>query len=236
MEALLELPISRQPNDDTCGPTCLQALYNYYRDEVPLDQIVAEVEMLEEGGTLGVLLGSHARSRGYEATLFSYNLTVFDPTWYRLSMPSLREKLEAQQEMRRDSKRRAAIGAYIRFLDQGGSINFEELSGRLIRRHLDRRTPILAGLSATYLYRSAREIPGSSESDDLRGEPVGHFVVLCGYDRASRTVLVADPEHPNPLAPEGTYAVGIDRLIASILLGALTYDANILILEPPETL
>ncbi|MBZ0114821.1 MAG: C39 family peptidase [Thermoanaerobaculia bacterium] len=234
MEALLELPISRQPNDATCGPTCLQALYSYYYDAVSLGQIVAEVEMLKEGGTLGVMLGSHALSRGYQATLFSYNLTVFDPTWSRLSMPSLREKLDAQGALRRDAKRRAAIAAYIRFLDQGGSIAFEELSGRLLRRYLDRRRPILAGLSATYLYRSAREISHSSEQDDLRGEPVGHFVVLCGYDRATRTVLVADPEHPNPLAPEGTYAVGIDRLIASILLGALTYDANLLILEPPE--
>jgi hypothetical protein len=149
-------------------------------------------------------------------------------------MSSLRERLEAQGKLRRDAKRRAAIAAYIRFLDQGGMIDFEELSGRLIRRHLDRRRPILAGLSATYLYRSAREIPHLSREDDLRGEPVGHFVVLCGYDRASRTVLVSDPEHPNPLAPEGTYTVGIDRLIASILLGALTYDANLLILEPPE--
>ena len=62
--------------------------------------------------------------------------------------------------------------------------------------------------------------------------PAGHFVVLCGYDRVEKTVLVADPYQPNPLAPGQQYVVSIDRVICAILLGILTYDANLLIIQP----
>ena len=42
---------------------------------------------------------------------------------------------------------------------------------------------------------------------------------------------VADPYQPNP-AKERYYEVGINRLICSILLGVLTYDANLLVISP----
>ncbi|HEV3301904.1 MAG TPA: hypothetical protein VG055_19775, partial [Planctomycetaceae bacterium] len=71
-----------------------------------------------------------------------------------------------------------------------------------------------------------------SVPDDVRGFPVGHFVVLCGYDQSNRTVLLADPLQPNPLATEQTYALGIDRVKNAILLGIVTHDANLLIIEP----
>ena len=108
----------------------------------------------------------------------------------------------------------------------------EDLTSELIRRFLKNSTPILTGLSATYLYRAKREFGRDSIPDDVRGAPVGHFVVLCGYDQSNRTVLVADPLHPNPFANEQTYAVEIDRVKNAILLGIVTHDANLLIIEP----
>ena len=66
----------------------------------------------------------------------------------------------------------------------------EDLTSELIRRFLKNSTPILTGLSATYLYSAKREFGRDSIPDDVRGSPVGHFVVLCGYDQSNRTVLV----------------------------------------------
>jgi hypothetical protein len=121
---------------------------------------------------------------------------------------------------------------YLEFLDRGGRLRFAVLTTGLICKYLSRSTPILTGLSATYLYRSAREFGPFSDFDDVRGEPTGHFVVLCGYDREERNVLVADPLKSNPLSHSHHYLVNIDRVIASILLGIVTYDANLLIIEP----
>ena len=144
------------------------------------------------------------------------------------------EKLEAQAAVKPQPKLQHATAAYLEFLHLGGTIRFDEFSGKLLRTYLDRGRPILTGLSATYLYRAVRERPADMVDDDLRGEPVGHFVILSGYDRRTRSVLVTDPEHPNLLSAQHTYPVSIDRLMGAILLGTLTYDANLLSLEPAE--
>ena len=95
-------------------------------------------------------------------------------------------------------------------------------------------SPILTGLSATYLYNCARERLSGYRLlyDDIQGVPTGHFVVLTGYDREAKNVWIADPLKPNPFSEFDQYAVNINRLICAIMLGILTYDANLLIIEP----
>jgi hypothetical protein len=56
--------------------------------------------------------------------------------------------------------------------------------------------------------------------------------VLTGYRRVTREVLIADPLWENPLVGSRYYAVKAHRLIGAILLGAVTYDANLLVIEP----
>jgi hypothetical protein len=57
-------------------------------------------------------------------------------------------------------------------------------------------------------------------------------VVLSGYDKRLRRVLIADPLRQNPYSEAQEYEVDINRLICAIMLGILTYDANLLIIEP----
>jgi Peptidase_C39 like family len=233
--ARLELEILPQPDDSSCGPTCLHAVYGYFSDPLPLSRVVDEVDRLEEGGTLSALLGCHALRRGYRAKIYTYNLKVFDPTWFALEKETdLAERLQLQMKHKKSRKLRVSSRGYLEFLSLGGEIVFEDLTAGLLRRYLKRGLPILTGLSATHLYRSPRELGAESiEIDDVRGRPAGHFVVLCGYDQRQRHVLVADPLREKPVSHEHKYWVGIDRLICAILLGVLTDDANLLILEPP---
>jgi hypothetical protein len=233
MEKRLDFTILPQPNEWACGPTCLHALYRYYGDEQPLEEVVSEVPKLENGGTLAVYLGAHALRRGYRAHIYTYNLKLFDPTWFGPEKVDLRAKLAAELQAKPGRKLGVSIRAYLEFLDLGGHARFEDLTTRLLRRYLNRGVPILTGLSATYLYRTPRELDGETlEFDDVRGLATGHFVVLCGYDPEQRTVTVADPLLPNPVSKEQIYQVGIERLICAILLGILTYDGNLLIVTP----
>jgi hypothetical protein len=231
----LNLDIRVQPDDITCGPTCLHAVYRYYGDSMRLRTVIDEVAGLSEGGTLAVMLACHALRRGYRATIYTYNLTVFDPTWFTRDDVDMSERIRAQMEVKTDAKLHAASHGYLDYLSLGGEIRFEELSRGLIRRYLKRGRPILTGLSATYLYRCPRERdagPTRLVGDDVRGEPTGHFVVVCGYDAETKEVLVADPLSPNPVSDSQRYHVPIDRLLNAILLGIVTYDSNLLILEP----
>jgi hypothetical protein len=238
METKLYLDIKAQPDQTTCGPTCLDAVYRYFDDDVPLVRIIREVTALEGGGTLAVYLACHALRRGYRAEIYTYNLKVFDPTWFSKGGGDIPERLRLQLRYKKDEPiLRVATHAYLEFLELGGRLRFEVLTAALIRRYLNRGIPIMTGLSATYLYASAREY-GEGDTlheDDLRGESTGHFVVLSGYDKKQRQVFVADPLRPNPLSPTQYYPVHIYRLICAIMIGILTYDGNLIIIEPRKT-
>jgi len=230
MSSRLDIPILPQPDSTSCGPTCLHAIYTYYGEKISIQKVIREVKSLDEGGTLAVFLACHALNRGYKAHIYTFNLQIFDPTWFQ-NPAELQDRLRRQAQAKTNSKLRLATQGYCEFLELGGELMFQDLSGTLLKKYLYGGIPIITGLSATYLYKSMREYGMDCIEDDIQGEPQGHFVVLRGYDRNEKRVLVADPYHANPLSEDQYYHVGVNRLIHSILLGIITYDANILIIE-----
>lgn len=226
-----DFDILPQPDDTTCGPTCLHGVYRYYLDAIRLEDVVAGVPSLANGGTLAVLLACHALARGYTATIYTYNLQVFDPSWFVPPRGDLRAKLAAQARAKKHERLQIATEGYLRFLELGGHVVCEPLTRRLIARLLRAGTPVLTGLSATYLYGEPRELP-DGRSDDVAGYAQGHFVVLCGYDGQRHEVMIADPLQSNPHSSTHRYAMDIDIVLGAVLLGVVTYDANLLIVEP----
>jgi hypothetical protein len=223
--------VEPQPDDVTCGPACLHGVYRHFGDQVPLEQVIADIHTLDRGGTLDVFLANHALKRGYDAKILTYNLDLFDPSWFSLPNDAFRERLAAQAEVKPWRRLQAATRGYDEFLRLGGKLELRDLEPKLLRQQLD-RGPVIAGLSASYLYRAVRDIPETNADDDVRGEPVGHFVVLTGHRRDAREILIADPLEGNPLVRSRYYAVQVQRLIGAILLGVMTYDANLLVIEP----
>ncbi len=229
MDRRFKLDILPQPDDATCGPTCLHAVYRFYGDEVSLPVLIDEIPPLKTGGTLNVVLACHALRRGYRATIYTYNLRVFDPTWFRPGV-DIRERLKQQMLVKTKAKLHTASEGYREFLSLGGKVLFEDLTPDLIRAHLRRGRPILTGLSSTYLYGCSRERLEEPVYDDILGVPMGHFVVLFGMKRGK--VLVADPLQDNPLFGRQHYSVPIQRVINAVMLSIVTYDASLLIIEP----
>jgi hypothetical protein len=214
--------------------------------------LIEEVGRLVSGGTLAVQLGCHALARGYDALITTYNLQVFDPTWFRADdgigdKTHLAQKLQRQLETkgsRPDIDRlrlQVATESYLRFLSLGGRIQMQPLDEALVVNTLMQGIPILCGLSATYLYQERRErwqppdaSGQTSIADDIGGDPVGHFVVMHGFDRRTQNVLIADPLYPNPIATTHKYSAPLSRVAAAILLGIVTYDANLLAVVPRD--
>ena len=108
-----QIKILTQPNDVTCGPTSLHAVYNYYGDIVSLQDVIREVPSLKGGGTLAVMLATHALKRGYNTKIYTYNLRVFDPTWFNSKTTDLISKLEKQLQYKKGKKFEDATLAYI---------------------------------------------------------------------------------------------------------------------------
>jgi len=232
MKRSLDIDMSVQPNDFTCGPTCLHSIYRYYGDDISLDDVISGVTTLEDGGAIASHLAIHALKKGYKSVIYSYNMQVFDPTWKDLPPEKLSEKLIAQRAAKVDAKLSVATDAYLEFLALGGVVRFQDLTPALIRKYVKRQIPILTGLSSTYLYQAVRERRVDNGDDDIRGYPAGHFVIIHGYNTAQGTVMVADPFRNNPALMGQHYEVNLYRLVCAIMLGIVTYDSNLLIIEP----
>jgi hypothetical protein len=225
-----------QPDDVTCGPTSLRKVYDFYGLQFELDGVLETIERNEDGGTLAVFLGMAALREGFRARIYSYDLQIFDPTWAGLEAGALIAKIRARFDYLEDANRRRGAVAYVRFLEMGGELAFDDLTPQLLKSIIDRGHPVLAGLSATYLYGFARERwdeqRGRLVDDDVAGEPTGHFVVISGYDQWGRVLTVLDPSAHVPSSPSGRIHVGAERLINAILLGDVTYDAVLLEVWP----
>ena len=47
-------------------------------------------------------------------------------------------------------------------------------------------------------------------------------------------MLVVDPYQPNPYGTSHEYWISVDRVLAAILLGIVTHDANLLVIYPRQ--
>ena len=174
---MIDLTIHTQPDDESCGPTSLHAIYRYYGWDIELEQVVKSVDRSHSGGTLAPMLGKHALQNGYDAIIYINNLDVFDPTWFGLEQgaaceKTLATKLIAQMDHKHNRAIVQASKAYLEYLALGGEIRFDTLSVQLLNDFFLKQIPILTGLSATYLYRSSRERfskHGEAIYDDIRG-------------------------------------------------------------------
>ena len=59
----------QQPDEATCGPTCLHAVFRYWGDDEALDSVIGRAERLEHGGTLAVFLACDAASVDHDMCL-----------------------------------------------------------------------------------------------------------------------------------------------------------------------
>lgn len=229
---VLDVPRFEQPDDETCGPTCLANVYHYYGLDKPIDEIIGETRFVRGGGTVAVYLGQNALKNGFAATIYPFGLDVFDPTWRGLAAAGLADKLRARRAALTPGspKLRHVIQGYVDFLESGGEVEFSELTAGLIHRLIVAGRPILTGLCATYLYGTARVRDGLH--DDVAGTPEGHFVVVCGSAPGSGEVVLRDPSRHIPFSRDGRYSLDTDRLIRAILMGDSTYDAVFLTVFP----
>lgn len=228
----LPVQILPQPDETTCGPTCLHAIYRYWGEDEALATVIGRARRFEQGGTVAVFLACDALRKGYEATIYTYNLMVFDPSWFGRPRVDIAARLARQQAEKQDPRLAFMTEGYLEFLKLGGRLRLIDLSRRFIRSLLRHRLPILTGLSSTYLYRTRREFGPDDTPDDVRGFPSGHFIIIAGYDWTTRKVLVADPYGPNPFSRTQEYWINVDRVVNAILLGIVTHDANLLIISP----
>ena len=220
-----------QPTETTCGPTCLETIYKHLGFYEKEEDLFDRIDTNEDGGTLGVHLGTDALKQGFDVTIYTHNLNVFDPTWFQLKQKEIVQKLRTQSKSSKDSKTLFASSSYADFIEMGGKIYFKDLNSSFLYDLLHSHGPVICGLSSTYLYHCARERDSDLKYDDIEGVPQGHFVILSGIKKDLSQVFLADPFENNPAYKEQKYWVNLQHFINSVLIGVITYDANFILIQ-----
>ncbi len=228
----IQVHVPLQPDDESCGITCLHSIYQYYGNQTTIDELRKAVVHWSTGGTVGVNLGRNALNHGFTAEIFTYNIKVFDPTWHQLPQKELITKLKLRQQKVRSNRQKKIISFYLDFIRLGGKVRFDDLNEKLIQDQFAKQRPIICGLSATYLYQEIRELPNGQEND-IMGHPVGHFVIVSDYDPSKHEVQIHDPLRRNPISKTGVYTLPFQKFSNAVMLGILTYDANLLVIGKP---
>lgn len=221
-----------QPDDTSCGPTCLHMVAAFHGIDLALPELIDTIPRTPSGGVHAVNIGVLALQHGLRAALYPLGLRVFDPTWRGLSRAALRLRLRQRGRRFAGTDHAALVALWDRFLALGGQVRPGELTADLLADALDRGHPLISGLSATWLYRHPRERPDDNQPDAVGGEGVGHFVVVSGYTGGGRSFRVEDPSPDAPFGRDGTYLAPAPRLQHAILLGDATHDAVLLELWP----
>ena len=233
----LPFEITPQPTETTCGAAALQSVYRFWGRKVTVERAIREIEHFPDGGTWAVHLGRDALARGFVARIYTCDLQLFDPSWFWPGAgdlaDSLRRQLDAGSRAPREDEQ---LRAYLDFLERGGEVRMEEIGTDLVSRYVRGGMPVVAGLSSTWLYRSARERWEGERSvaDDLRGTPTGHFVVVHGVDPRRRTFDIADPFLQRPFPGRHDYSIPIRRFFNALMLGVVTNDAKLLAIRPAD--
>lgn len=230
----LAVPRQIQPDEVTCGPSCLSAVLRFHGIDVDLDAALGATERNADGGTLAPHLGRAALSFGVGVRARPMAVQVFDPTWRELPPDAMIDRLRRRTATLGDPRLVRVHQAWIAFLEAGGVVDLAgELRSAELIAALDRGNPLIAGLSVTWLYQGARERPSDNVPDDIAGSPVGHFVVITGYAGSGDTFWVVDPWPHPPFPGDEHYPVSRRRLTQAILLGDATHDAVVLEILPP---
>lgn len=233
-EHLLKFTMHQQPDGVSCGPTCLNAIYQYWGNQGELQHIRHEIDYTETGGTLAVLLGKHALKQGFKAKLQSVNIEIVDPTWFACERDILMGKLLTQLAHTSDLKKRKTTQAYFDFLELGGEIQFFNLTFEFIQQAIEQGVPILSGVCATWLYQNMRDYTDGDNRvvyDEWLGKPTGHFVVIYGYEPQKQLLYIADPYLPHPLSNSHHYTISFSHWLHAHLLGIMSHDAELLMIK-----
>lgn len=230
----MSIKIHSQPDDISCGATCLHAIYQHYGINLDLNKLIKKIGNIKGGGTLAALLGINALKQGCKSTIYTWNFTVFDCSWKNLSTRDLQRKLSKHAKHTKNRKSLHTIEASLKFLKLGGEIKFELLDTDFLRSILTPAQPIITGLCSTYLYDCPRETfsnKGIAKYDDIKGELTGHFIIADNIDSKDR-VSISDPFGANPLSKDNYYHVSAQKFINAINLAIISHDANMLLISP----
>lgn len=190
-----DIPIIYQDVDE-CGVACFKmclAHFNVSYDHATLLNEISNGSL--KGGDWYFRIGLAALKRGLNPTIITRSIRLIDPTWYGYSQTEITYKLEQRliylETLGEDKKWEVEehIQA-INYIKMGGLLEFKSLSPKVVIENLETGALVIAPINANLAIPNLQRRL-SSAPDDIKGEKIGHVVLVKGYTDTS--FIVNDP-------------------------------------------
>jgi peptidase C39-like protein len=223
-----DLPIRSeiQPDDTSCGISCLKMLLAFHGISLSFDEMREIIPPLPDIGLYDSHVGKAALDLGFSVTIYSYNYTIFHPLWNHLTRKDLIRHLSTKNKSSMTPLQEFATKSYIEFMEAGGEVLFYPLSKELLLAFFEKGLPVMVALDMCFLYDSMVYYENTTEPRAT------HFVVLHGYNPENNTFRISDPWHSIPLPNNmGQFSLDADRVINAIFLGQNRNDAAVVVIQ-----
>lgn len=228
------VPIQQKTSE--CMQTTATQVMAFFDPTISVDEVIKDVPVyVENGEKIGTSPGHMAAyfaQKGYQTTVYIFDVELFDRSWEGLGEEEVLTRLRQRQEHIPANAWLAAyhhilVDGWALYVKSGGRFSFPQLSTSLLYDLLV-PSPYLLMVNSTYLNQRAKQIYNQAtdkfDDDPIKGRSLTHAVACAGY-RDSQ-FLIVDPDPPEGVSHHRWIAQ--DHLIASIM-AAQTESDNFLI-------
>lgn len=199
----------------TCGPSCLQNIYEHYGINKTLSTILQELGVNEKESTHTPQLAKYLKQNDFETIILSSCPDNFSPDWGSKPKDEVIELMK-QWVTHNTGDIWLKDTLYLLFyLQDGGELKQVDLSTKIIDQYIDNDYLVLACVDETWIW-GKRKISDVAQYDSVKGHVQGHYVVIYGQD--GNDYLISDPYPTGLLGKEGLYRVNKDKMLVSILV------------------
>jgi hypothetical protein len=163
----------------SCGPICLQNIYENFAINKNLDDIFKELGVMETEPTFLSQLAINCKENGLNTTLFSSNPYIMAPNWTEVSSSEILINLKKWIVLNTNDPWVKSAIYWTYYLENHGDTLVSNISERLIDKCLDEGKIILTCVNDSWLW-GKRKLDNVIEYDDIKGKGRGHFIVIYG--------------------------------------------------------
>ncbi len=202
-------------NSNSCGPVCVQNIYEHFGMIKTLQQINADLNITPETVTFMSQLARTLHFHGLQTRIHTCNPHYLTYEWKNLNEGQLIEKIKKWITHVRGHNWMTDCIQFLFYLQEGGKVTIENVSATLIDSILEKGNVVLCCVEDSWLWEK-RKIVGSQDFDDIKGQGTGHFITVYGSE--GNEYLLSDPYPTNLKGKNGLYKTSKEHLLTCILM------------------
>jgi ABC-type bacteriocin/lantibiotic exporter with double-glycine peptidase domain len=211
MKLKLSVPYFKQELGNDCGICCVRTLSGFYGKKVFSKQVLEKCD-LHPFGVFTVDLGLFLLEEGFDVDIYSFDLSLVNPSWSKSSETELLERLK--ELYLGDEFNRKKLEKTISFIECGGRFKVKIPEEKMLIDSIKKKVPVMISVNASVLY-------------DKRSD-LAHFVVVNGFTKNS--FIVSDPFF------EGEYSVSKKKLLFAWFTESINSSGYLLKITPSKKL